>query len=94
MMDPHKVGFASHIRHGNFGEVCLVHLPLTIWIPGLLPPVALPGFVKGAIVLGVTVCLTLWAYDRFVRSTAVGALLNARRDPRGLPRSAVSSPPS
>jgi hypothetical protein len=55
--------------------VCLVHLPLTIWISGLLAPVALPAFVKGAFVLGVMVCLTLWAYDRFVRSTAVGALL-------------------
>jgi hypothetical protein len=78
MMYQHKVGLASHIRNGNFGEVCLVHLPLTIWIPGLLAPVALPAFVKGAFVLAVTVRLTLWAYDRFVRSTAVGALLRGR----------------
>jgi hypothetical protein len=67
--------------------VCLVHLPLTIWIAGLLAPVALPAFVKGAFVLAVTVCLTLWAYDRFVRSTAVGALFNARL--RGAPASAI-----
>jgi peptidoglycan/LPS O-acetylase OafA/YrhL len=72
----------------------LVHLPLTIWIPGLLAPVALPGGAKCFIVLSVTVCLTLWTYDAFVRSTAVGALLNGRRHPRALPRSAVSPPPS
>jgi hypothetical protein len=42
---------------------------------GLLAPVALPAFVKGAFVLGVMVRLTLWVYDRFVRSTAAGALL-------------------
>ena len=33
----------------------LVHLPRTIWISCLLAPVALPGFVKGAFVLGVMV---------------------------------------
>jgi hypothetical protein len=72
----------------------LVHLPLTIWIPGFLAPVALPALVKGAIVLGVTGCLTLWTYDRFVRSTAVGALLNGPRYPSGLARSGAPSLPS
>jgi hypothetical protein len=71
--------------------VCLVHLPLTIWISGLLAPVALPAFVKGAFVLGVMVCLTLWADDRFVRSTAVGALLTGGA-PRARPPAAGSEP--
>jgi glucans biosynthesis protein C len=72
----------------------LIHLPLTIWIPGLLASVALPGVVKFSIVLSVTVGITLLTYDTFVRSTAVGTLLNRRRYPRGLPRSEVSPLPS
>jgi glucan biosynthesis protein C len=72
----------------------LVHLPLTIWIPGLLASVALPGAVKFSIVLSVTVCITLLTYYAFVRSTAVGTLLNGRRYPRGLPRSEISPLPS
>jgi glucan biosynthesis protein C len=71
----------------------LVHLPLTIWIPGLLAGVALPAVVKFSTVLSVTVCTTLLAYYAFVRSTAVGALLNGRRYPRALPRSEVSPLP-
>ena len=61
---------------------------------GTARPRGPPGGVKCSIVLSVTACLTLWTYDTFVRSTAVGALLNGRRHPRGLPRSAVSPPPS
>jgi glucan biosynthesis protein C len=72
----------------------LVHLPLTIWIPGLLASVALPGLMKFAIVLSVTVCMTLLTYYAFVRSTAVGALLNGRRYPRALPQSETSPLPS
>jgi glucan biosynthesis protein C len=72
----------------------LVHLPLTIWIPGLLANVVLPAVVKFSIVLSMTVCMTLLAYYAFVRSTAVGALLNGRRYPRALPRSEASPLPS
>jgi peptidoglycan/LPS O-acetylase OafA/YrhL len=72
----------------------LVHLPLTISIPGLLANLALPAAVKFSIVLSVTACITLLTYDSFVRSTAVGALLNGQRYPRTLPRSESSSPPS
>jgi glucan biosynthesis protein C len=70
-----------------------VHLPLTIWIPGLLASVALPAVVKFFTVLSVTVCITLLTYYAFVRSTAVGALLNGRCYPRALPRSEVSPLP-
>jgi peptidoglycan/LPS O-acetylase OafA/YrhL len=72
----------------------LVHLPLTIWIPALLANVALPAIVKFAIVLSVTVSTTLLTYYAFVRSTAVGALLNGRRYPRALPHPEVSPLPS
>jgi surface polysaccharide O-acyltransferase-like enzyme len=72
----------------------LVHLPLTIWIPGLLASVAVAAVVKFSIVLSVTSCITLLTYDAFVRPTAVGAFLNGRRYLRGLPRCEVSPFPS
>jgi glucan biosynthesis protein C len=63
----------------------LVHLPLTIVIPGLLAPLALPAALKFAITLTVTTAATLVSYHYLVRSTAIGALLNGRRYPRALP---------
>lgn len=85
--------FARYLADASYW-MYLVHLPLTIWIPGLLASVALPGIVKFAIVLSVTVCMTLLTYHAFVRSTAVGALLNGRRYPRALPHSEASPLPS
>jgi glucan biosynthesis protein C len=62
----------------------LVHFPLAIWIPGLLATAPLSAFVKFAIVLVTTTAVTLTTYHLFVRSTAIGALLNGRRYPRAL----------
>jgi glucan biosynthesis protein C len=62
----------------------LVHLPVAIWVAGLLAPTALPAFVKFVVVLLTTTAVTLATYHLFVRSTAIGALLNGRRYPRAL----------
>jgi hypothetical protein len=62
----------------------LVHFPLTIWIPGLLATAPLPAAVKFAVVLLTTTAVTLTTYHLFVRSTAIGALLNGRRYSRAL----------
>jgi fucose 4-O-acetylase-like acetyltransferase len=66
----------------------LVHLPLTVWIPGLLARSPLPAAAKFAIVLAATTLVTTVTYNYLVRSTVVGVLLNGRRYPRGLPKSA------
>jgi len=66
----------------------IVHLPLTIWIPGLLAPFTLPVIVKFAIVLAVTTCATVVTYHYFVRATAIGVFLNGRRFDRAWPRAA------
>jgi peptidoglycan/LPS O-acetylase OafA/YrhL len=66
----------------------LVHLPLTIWIPGLLARAPLPAAAKFAIVLAATTLVTTITYDYLVRSRALGVLLNGRSYPRGLPRMA------
>lgn len=60
----------------------IVHLPVVIFIAGLLAPWALPSGVKFAIVLSATTAVCLWTYHAFVRSTAIGQLLNGRRHAR------------
>ena len=62
----------------------LVHFPLAIWIPGLLATAPVPAVVKFAVVLLTTTAVTILTYELFVRSTAIGALLNGRRYSRAL----------
>ncbi|MEO8592233.1 MAG: acyltransferase family protein [Candidatus Solibacter sp.] len=63
----------------------LVHLPFAVWIPGLLNGWNMHAGVKMLITLTATTICSLATYDLFVRSTAIGVLLNGRRYPRGLP---------
>ena len=60
----------------------LVHLPLIAWLSILLADWRIPAILKYAIVLFTTVLVCLLTYDRFVRSTPIGALINGRRHPR------------
>jgi len=64
----------------------LIHLPFTIWIPGLLAPLAIPALAKFLLVLGGTTFVTVTTYHYFVRATAIGAFLNGRRFERALPQ--------
>ena len=59
--------------------IYLIHLPFTIWMPGVLAPLALPALVKCGIVLSVTTAVTAGTYYLFVRSTWIGEALNGRR---------------
>lgn len=63
----------------------LVHLPVTIWVPGLMNGWGVHAILKSAITLSVSVIFSLATYHLFVRSTAIGALLNGKRYARGLP---------
>jgi glucan biosynthesis protein C len=67
----------------------LIHLPLVAWGTGLLAGVSWPAGVKYLAVLGGVVAVCWVTYDFAVRSTVVGAILNGRRNPRGLPRAAA-----
>lgn len=69
----------------------LIHLPITIWVPGLMNGWHAHAVLKSAITLAVTTLVTVATYDLFVRSTAVGAFLNGKRYPRGLPEVVVPS---
>ena len=73
-----------YISDGSYW-IYLIHLPFTIWMPGLLAPLALPAVVKFAIVVSTTAVVTVATYHFFVRSTLIGAALNGRRFPRALP---------
>ena len=70
--------------------VYLVHLPVVALLAGLLAPWPVSPFVKAALVCGVTTLVTVWTYDRFVRATPIGAVLNGRRYPRAWPRRNVN----
>lgn len=63
----------------------LIHLPFTIWVPGLLTGLSWPASVKALVVL--LGCTPVWlaSYHYLVRSTFIGKVLNGRRYPRRLP---------
>jgi glucan biosynthesis protein C len=63
----------------------LVHLPMTIWFPGLLANLEWSPWIKSSLVLLLTTLISLGSYDLFVRNSFIGKLLNGRRYTRGLP---------
>ena len=65
--------------------IYLVHIPVTIWVPGLMNGWQVHAVVKSSIVLSAAVIFTLATYHLFVRSTAIGTLLNGKRYARSLP---------
>lgn len=69
--------------------IYLVHLPLTIWVPGLLAQSSLSAVTKFTLVLVVTTLITTASYEFMVRNTRIGVMLNGRRYPRGLPAAAA-----
>jgi surface polysaccharide O-acyltransferase-like enzyme len=60
----------------------LAHLPVVIWLAGVLAHLTAPAWVKFGIVLAGTTLVTTITYHYLVRSTAIGALLSGRRYPR------------
>lgn len=59
----------------------LVHLPSVVWLQILLANWRVPAVLKFATVLIATLSICLLTYDRFVRATPIGALINGRRRP-------------
>ncbi|MCH2044020.1 MAG: acyltransferase family protein [Saprospiraceae bacterium] len=62
--------------------VYLIHLPLTIFIPGLLADLAIPAVLKFMIVVIITTIITFVTYHYWVRATFIGKFLNGRKYPR------------
>lgn len=59
--------------------VFLIHLPLTIFIPGLIATWALPAIIKFLITLMGTTIVCFASYHYLVRATWVGQFLNGRK---------------
>jgi peptidoglycan/LPS O-acetylase OafA/YrhL len=59
----------------------LIHLPFTIWLPGLLSGLAWPAMLKAAAVFLLSSPFWLLSYHFCVRATFIGKLLNGRRYP-------------
>ena len=64
----------------------IMHLPVVVGLQVAFTAVPWPALAKIPIVLALAVGILLLTYDWFVRPTWIGALLNGRRYPRGLPR--------
>jgi glucan biosynthesis protein C len=79
---PHPVG--RYLSDASYW-LYLIHLPITIWVPGLMNGWDVSAFVKSAITLGAAAAVTTVTYHYLVRSTAIGVLLNGKRYPRALP---------
>ena len=62
--------------------VYLMHLPLVMALQVALSDIALPGALKLAIILAVTMTLLLGSYQLLVRNTWLGGWLNGRRHGR------------
>jgi glucans biosynthesis protein C len=59
--------------------VYLSHLPIVAVLQIALAQLPGPGLVKWILVVTVTTSFCLWSYDRYVRYSAIGAVLHGRR---------------
>ncbi len=66
--------------------VYILHLPVVVGLQFALKDVGIPALGKIPIVLTLSMAILLVSYDWLARPTWVGALLNGRRWPRGLPQ--------
>lgn len=62
--------------------VYLIHLPFTLYIPGLIAGWPVPAFGKFLIVAITTTIFSFATYHWFVRATFIGLFLNGRKYPR------------
>lgn len=75
--------YSARMRYASDASywVYLIHLPLTILIPGLIVDVPLPAFGKFSLVLISTSVICFATYHYLVRATFIGKFLNGRKYP-------------
>ena len=59
--------------------IYLIHLPLTIFFPGLIDQIEAPLFLKFIAVITVVFFVSILSYHFLVRKTIIGVFLNGRR---------------
>jgi glucan biosynthesis protein C len=62
--------------------IYLVHMPLVIFVAGLLIATALPEEIRLVLIVSIVIPILLLSYHLCVRFTAIGAALNGRKLPR------------
>ena len=72
----------------------VAHMPLMMFLQGLVAPWAMPSLVKFLLVCGVTVGLLLLMYEYVIRYTFVGTLLNGKRTREPAASRLLASPES
>lgn len=87
--------FSNHSYRGRYISdssywVYLMHLPLTLIIPGLIVEWPIPALVKFLIVMVSTTIICFVSYHYLVRPTFIGAFLNGRKYPIGKTRKLVN----
>ena len=60
----------------------LIHLPVVVWLQVAVAELPLHWSLKLAFISTITIALSLFTYDLFVRSTFIGGVLNGRRHDR------------
>jgi peptidoglycan/LPS O-acetylase OafA/YrhL len=69
---------ARYVADASFW-IYMIHLPIVIWVAGILSVVAWTPWLKIGVILVVTYLAGFLSYDLFVRSTIIGAVLSGRR---------------
>jgi glucan biosynthesis protein C len=78
------IGWVRYLTDASYW-LYLVHFPLAAWMPIALLRVDLPAVIKFGLAVIVIMVVSLVSYDRLVRPTVVGKILNGRRLPRWAP---------
>jgi peptidoglycan/LPS O-acetylase OafA/YrhL len=58
----------------------LVHPPIVLWLQAIIAPWPVPGWPKLVLLTAVTMAVLLVTYERWVRYTWIGTLLNGPRE--------------
>lgn len=59
--------------------IYLIHLPLTLFLPGVFFQLGIPGYISFLLTMLITGIICTVSYDLFVRSGSIGLFLNGRK---------------
>ncbi len=74
-------GFVRYVADSSYW-MYLIHLPIVIWMQVALAEIEVHWTLKLGFISLATIGIALLTYDLFVRSTAIGQVLNGRRRSR------------
>lgn len=78
---PRPNAFVRYVADSSYW-MYLIHLPVVVWLQVAVAELPLHWSLKLAFISTITIALSLFTYDLFVRSTFIGWVLNGRRRDR------------